>query len=174
MWLLNQPLVSLVDCQVLHLLWKFVWTFKSTEVVSWMSAESRQQTATPETASETCVASFHSFSEECYPFWLLGLFFFSFIFTLHLLSHCHQRSCTSRKLPPWTSDLYPYRLLPVSKSAFTLCSQYQFFMHLFSLQPSSYKKIASCFASFNKPWELSTAAWRSLISCGSLPFSWLS
>lgn len=171
MWLLNQPLVSLVDCQVLRLLWKFVWTFKSTEVVSWMSAESRQQTATPETASETCVASFHSFSEECYPFWLLGLFFFSFIFTL---AFTLSSKVTSRKLPPWASDLYPYRLLPVSKSAFTLCSQYQFFMHLFSLQPSSYKKIASCFASFNKPWELSTAAWRSLISCGSLPFSWLS
>lgn len=34
---------------------------------------SREQTAASEAASETCVASFHSLSEECYPFLLSPL-----------------------------------------------------------------------------------------------------
>lgn len=136
---------------------------------------SREQTADCNTRDclRNLCCQFPLFLWRMLPF-LTALSIFLFLHLYSTLAFTLSSKFTSRKLPPWTSDLYPYRLLPVSKSAFTLCSQYQFFMHLFSLQPSSYKKIASCFASFNKHWELSTAAWRSLISCGSLPFSWLS
>lgn len=141
MWLLNQPLVPLVDSQVPHLLLEVVWAFRSTEVVSWMTAECRRQTTTPEATSETCVINFHSFSEESYPFllspfWLFGLLFLHLYTCFHTVISCW--SCTLRKLPPLTSDLYPYKLLSVLKSSFTLCSQYQFFTHLFSFPPSSY------------------------------------
>lgn len=45
-------------------------TFVVESCLSWVSAESREQSAKPEATSETCVASFHSFSRECYPFLL--------------------------------------------------------------------------------------------------------
>lgn len=60
--------------------------------------DSRQQSVGGHTTRDSLrnlyVASFCSFSEECYlfllsPFELFGLFFFSFIFTLCLLSHSH-------------------------------------------------------------------------------------
>lgn len=101
-------------------------------------------------------------------------FSFSFPSSLYLPSYCHQllilylKKATALNL--W--------FVPIQASA---CSQV-YFHPLFSILvlhaplflPAFFiQKLASCFASFNKHWELSTAAWGSLPSCGSLPFSWL-
>lgn len=135
---------------------------------------SREQTADCNTRDclRNLCCQFPLFLWRMLPF-LTGLFFFSFIFTLHLLSQssavgpvlqedCHlELLICIHAVSCLFPNLIPASVLNISSS----CS---------SLQPSSYKKIPSCFASFSKHWELSTAAWRSLISFGSLPFSWLS
>lgn len=143
MWLLNQPPVPLVDSQMLHLLLKVVWAsgHRSGEL-----DVSKEQTADCNTRGHLrkLCCQFPLFIWTMLPFSPEPFFTVWFIFLfLHLFTCFHSFiscwSCTSRKLPPWTSVLYPYRLLPVLRSTFTLCSQYQFFMHLFSFQPSSYK-----------------------------------
>lgn len=107
---------------------------------------SREQTANCNTRGHlrNLCCQFSFFLWRLLPFSPEPFFAVWFIFLLLHLYTCFHTviscwSCTSRKLPPWTSDLYPYRLLPLLKSTFTLCSQYQFFMCLFSFQPSSYK-----------------------------------
>lgn len=94
-------------------------TFAVECCLSWMSAESRKQTATPEATSETCVASFHSFSEKCYPFllnpfWLFGLFFFSFIFTLAFI--------LSSAVGPVPQENYHLELLVCVRTGFCMFS----------------------------------------------------
>lgn len=96
--------------------------------------DSRQQPVgehnTRDSLRNLYVASFCSFSEECYlfllsPFELFGLFFFSFIFALRLLSHsyflvlCHKKAATLYFLfltiqAPACTQVYLHPWFPVS------------------------------------------------------------
>lgn len=98
---------------------------------------------------------------------------FTFPSSLHLLSYCHQL------LVLYLEKTTTFNFWSVSIQA-SVCSQV-FFHPLFSISvlhaplffPAFFiHKLASCFGSFNKHWELSTAAWGSLLSC-AFSLSWL-
>lgn len=102
------------------------------------------------------------------------LVYFSSPSSLYLLSYCHQLLVLYLK----KTTTLNFWFVPIQVSA----SSQVYFHPLFSISilhvplflPAFFiQKLATCFGSFNKHWELSTAAWGSLISCESLPFSWL-
>ena len=137
----------------------------------WCAGWQQYVATTPETASETSTLPVSTLSLKNVTLfsWALldHLVYFSFhSFLLYTCFHtfiswsctisCHLVLLISNRQGSSLYSSLPSPLVPLSVHV-SPC-----------LQPSSYKNLAGCFASLNKH-----SRWGSLLSCGSLLFSWL-
>lgn len=131
--------------------WKLSWAFRSTEVVWWMAVVCDHNIR--DSLRNLYVSSFYFFSEECYPFLLspfglFDLFFFSFIFALHLFSRIHFLVLYRKKAAtlyflfltiqaPTCTRVYFHPWFPLSVLHASLC-----------LQRSSYRSLSQLVCKF--------------------------